>query len=60
MKCSLVVDELVVKKLVDGPVYEKFIRFITKAFVEDSDGRIKWCPQPNCGHAITAGTLSVI
>jgi len=47
IKCNLAVDENTVKKLVSPQMYDKFIRFITKSFVEDSDGRVKWYPQPN-------------
>lgn len=35
LKCNLIVDEIIVKKLVPSEIYEKFIRFITKSFVED-------------------------
>jgi len=58
MKCSLAVDELAVKKLVDPDIYDRFVRFITKSFVEDSDGRVKWCTQANCGNAITADMVT--
>lgn len=54
MKCNLIVDEETIKKLVDHEVYDKFIRFVTKSFVEDSDGRVKWCPAPGCGNAVTS------
>lgn len=61
-KCDLAVDEMTVKKLVPCEAYDRFVfvlvtfslsrfvRFITRSFVEDSDGRVKWCPQPNCGN----------
>jgi len=58
VKCNLVIDEATVRKIVDAPTYERYLRFITKAFVEDSDGRIKWCPQASCGNAITADMIT--
>jgi len=58
VKCNLVADEATVRKIVDAPTYERYLRFITKAFVEDSDGRIKWCPQASCGNAITADMVT--
>jgi len=54
--CNVPVPEETVKKVVDEEVYEKFIRFITKSFVEDNS-QVSWCPAPNCGNAITADMM---
>eukprot|EP01114_Cavostelium_apophysatum_P022118 TRINITY_DN789_c0_g1_i3.p1 TRINITY_DN789_c0_g1~~TRINITY_DN789_c0_g1_i3.p1 ORF type:complete len:582 (-),score=159.50 TRINITY_DN789_c0_g1_i3:140-1885(-) len=56
-KCNMSVDDATVKALTSPEVYDRFVRFITKSFVEDSDGRVKWCPQPNCGNAITTDMI---
>jgi len=55
-KCNLRVDDSIVKKLVEPEVYDKFIRFVIKSFVEDN-GSIKWCPTPDCGNAIAADLI---
>ncbi len=34
VKCSLLVDEALVRRLVKTDVYDKYVRFVTKAFVE--------------------------
>lgn len=52
-KCTVLVGERVIPKLVASNVYDRYIRFVTKAFVDDSAGRIKWCPRAGCGNAIT-------
>jgi len=57
--CPTLVPEESIKKLVDEPIYEKYIRFITKSFVEDND-QVSWCPAPNCGNAITADMMNGI
>jgi len=57
LNCSFMVPEETVKRLVDEPIYEKFIRFITKSFVEDN-AQVSWCPAPNCGNAITADMMT--
>jgi len=50
--CRRAVPDEVVKKLVEKPVYEKYLRFVTKSFVEDNS-LITWCPYPRCANAIT-------
>lgn len=55
--CNMVVDELTLKKLVPKQVYERYATFIAKSYVEDSEGRVKWCPMPDCGNAITADMI---
>lgn len=51
--CTAFVPELLVQTLVAPHIFEKYVRFITKSFVE-SNSRCTWCPAPNCGNAITA------
>jgi len=50
--CRKTVPDEVVRKLVEKPVYEKYLRFQTKSFVEDNS-LITWCPFPRCSNAIT-------
>jgi len=57
LECPLLVDEFTVKLLTTRESYEKYVRFLTKSFVEDSDGHVKWCPRPNCGNAINADMI---
>lgn len=57
MNCKLIVPDQVVSSLVEAPIFEKYVRFITKSFVE-SNAKCTWCPAPNCGNAITAEMLS--
>jgi len=56
LNCKYTVPDQVVQKLVDKEIYEKYIRFVTKTFVEDN-AHITWCPAPRCGNAITADML---
>jgi len=56
INCKYSIPEQFVHKLVDKEIYEKYIRFVTKAFVEDN-AHITWCPAPHCGNAITADML---
>ena len=58
IKCNVIMDDLFCKKLVDNETYKRYLRFISKSFVEDSGGSIKWCPQANCGNAITVDMIS--
>jgi len=53
LNCKYTVPDKIVQKLVDKELYEKYIRFVTKTFVEDN-AHITWCPAPRCGNAITA------
>jgi len=56
LNCKYTVPDKIVQKLVDKEIYEKYIRFVTKTFVEDN-AHITWCPAPRCGNAITADML---
>lgn len=56
VNCKYTVPDQVVQKLVDKEIYEKYLRFVTKTFVEDN-AHITWCPAPRCGNAITADML---
>ena len=56
-KCTAVIGERTIKQLVASNVYDRYIRFVVKTFVDDSAGRIKWCPQPGCGNAITSDMI---
>jgi len=51
VKCNMHVEESVVKKIVKTEIYEKYVRFVTKSFVEDNPS-VRWCPAPGCGNAI--------
>jgi len=45
----------VVRDLVDavaGGDGERYARFALRSYVEESGGRIKWCPGPGCAHAV--------
>lgn len=55
--CKLTIPDEVVKKLVDKPIYEKYLHFVTKSFVEDNT-HVTWCPAPGCGNAITTDMIS--
>jgi ariadne-1 len=57
VSCKVLIGEEQVKKLVVGDVYDKYVRFITKSFVEDNS-QVSWCPAPGCGNAITADMIS--
>jgi ariadne-1 len=50
-KCSIVVDETLVKELVDPKIYKIYSKYIARSFVDDNP-RIKWCPAPDCGKAV--------
>lgn len=53
MNCKSIVPGQLVGALVTPPIFEKYLRFMTKSFVE-SNAKCTWCPAPNCGNAITA------
>lgn len=55
--CKLIVPDQVVSMLVPESTFDKYLRFITKSFVE-SNAKCTWCPAPNCGNAITAEMIS--
>jgi len=50
-KCTQLVPEHIVKKLVPQDLYSKYLRFLSKTFVENSK-TARWCPAPDCGKAI--------
>ncbi|KAJ3060755.1 hypothetical protein HDU98_003328, partial [Podochytrium sp. JEL0797] len=50
-KCKLIVNDLLVKEIVDKDVYEKFEQLVSKAFVEHTPS-LTWCPSPDCSYAI--------
>jgi len=54
--CNLNVPDELVKKLVDQVVFQKYLRFVTKSFVEDNS-MITWCPFPRCANAITSAMV---
>src|SRR5690348_8950998 len=56
-KCPMVIGERSIRRLVASNVYDRYIHFVVQTFVDDSAGRIKWCPSPGCGNAITADMI---
>jgi len=52
VKCNLHVDDIFIKKLVPSPVFNKYLQFVTKSFVQEND-EVRWCPTPGCNNAIT-------
>ncbi|PRP85297.1 hypothetical protein PROFUN_06899 [Planoprotostelium fungivorum] len=56
--CAMLVRESIVKALVKEETYDRYLSFLTRSFVEHSEGRVKWCTQPNCGNAITADMIN--
>jgi len=56
LNCKYTVPDTVVQKLVDKEIYEKYLRFVTRSFVEDN-AQLTWCPAPRCGNAITTDML---
>eukprot|EP01128_Nolandella_sp_AFSM9_P006704 TRINITY_DN350_c0_g4_i1.p1 TRINITY_DN350_c0_g4~~TRINITY_DN350_c0_g4_i1.p1 ORF type:complete len:601 (-),score=133.46 TRINITY_DN350_c0_g4_i1:125-1927(-) len=52
-QCSVTTPDEVIHDLVsDEKVYQKYLRFVTKSFVEDNVN-VSWCPAPGCGNAVT-------
>jgi len=56
VSCRHVVPDEVVKKLVTEEIFKKYLRFVTRSFVEDNT-HFTWCPAPRCGNAITTDML---
>jgi len=56
ISCTYAVPDEVVRKLVDKDHYEKYVRFVTRSFVEDN-AHVTWCPAPRCGNAITTDMM---
>ena len=50
-KCTCVVTEGLVKARVSVQLFEKFLSFVTKSYV-DNNPEVKWCPAPGCGKAL--------
>jgi len=59
LKCNIHVDDVFIKKLVPSAVYEKFLQFVTKNFVQDND-KVRWCPTPGCNNAISLDQTSSV
>jgi len=57
LNCKYTVPDPVVQKLVGHEIYEKYLRFVTKSFVEDN-AQLTWCPSPRCGNAITTDMVN--
>jgi len=45
------VDETLVKEMVDIQYYKIYSKYVARSFVDDNP-RIKWCPAPDCGRAV--------
>jgi ariadne-1 len=52
LKCNIHVDDVFIKRLVSPAVYDKYLQFVTKNFVQDND-KVRWCPTPGCNNAIS-------
>ena len=50
-KCGLVINDDIIKLLVDSETYKRYLELINESFV-DSNQYLSWCPAPNCQHAI--------
>lgn len=51
VKCAASVDQATVQRLVPAADYARYLRFMSKTFVE-TNPNVRWCPAPGCGHAI--------
>jgi len=58
--CGVRVDEATVEKLVAPEVFDKYMDFLLKAYVDDNP-LLTWCPKPGCNKAIkiTPGPTNV-
>ena len=54
-KCHIALGESVVQMLVQEHVFQRYIRLLDRAYVDDHEN-IKWCPAPGCENAIECGT----
>jgi len=54
--CTEVVPDEFVQKLVSESVWEKYVQFLSKQFIETSRG-VRWCPAPGCTNAIYEPTV---
>jgi len=50
--CQELVPDEMVQKLVKPPVWEKYVKFLSKQFIESSKG-VRWCPAPGCSKVIS-------
>lgn len=50
-KCNYFVDQGLVSAIVDKNLYQKYIHFSAKEFIE-RNASIKWCPAPGCELAV--------
>lgn len=50
-KCESIVDEALVKELVDPVNFKLYSKYLARSFVDDNP-RIRWCPAPDCGRAV--------
>jgi ariadne-1 len=49
-ECGIIVPQSHFKKLIKGPLYEKYKRFIFNSYV-DNQKDVKWCPNSGCTNA---------
>ncbi|KAI7881809.1 hypothetical protein K492DRAFT_176902 [Lichtheimia hyalospora FSU 10163] len=50
-KCTVIVDEKTVERLMDPSTNEKYRTLLNRTFVDDND-YLRWCPAPDCEYAI--------
>ncbi|GAM27869.1 hypothetical protein SAMD00019534_110450 [Acytostelium subglobosum LB1] len=50
-KCKVKVHEEAFKKLVDGPVFDKYSTYVLRSYVDDN-AQVKWCPAPGCNFSV--------
>lgn len=50
-KCKYIIDPVLLASLAPAPLYNKYVRFVTKSFVERNP-HIKWCPAAGCNFAV--------
>lgn len=51
MGCGLVLDENIIKQLLDSSLLPIFNETLARSFVEKNPNCI-WCPTPDCGYAV--------
>ncbi|KAI9017365.1 hypothetical protein BC832DRAFT_569937 [Gaertneriomyces semiglobifer] len=49
--CGVIVDERTVETLVAPRILEKYNKLLLRTYVDDSP-HLKWCPAPDCEHAV--------
>ncbi|PUZ45743.1 hypothetical protein GQ55_8G249500 [Panicum hallii var. hallii] len=50
--CAAAVVRELVDAVADGADKDRYARFALGSYVDESGGRIKWCPGPGCTHAV--------